>query len=85
MSIAQKYRMIAGGLGAACFLVILALLEQYLLAVWMLSLVLVIGHRLKREPVQRRVRPSLQVLGWLLVGIAIFAMVASWVAISAVR
>jgi Mn2+/Fe2+ NRAMP family transporter len=85
MSIAHKYWMIAGGIGATCFLVALALLGQYALAISTLSLFVVLGHSLMREPEQLRVRPALQVLGWVLVGLALFAVVASVIVISTER
>jgi hypothetical protein len=40
---------------------------------------------LRREPEQMKVRPAIQVLGWIFVGVAAIAIVAAVIAIAAGR
>ena len=40
---------------------------------------------LRREPEQREIRPAIRVLGWIFVGVAALAIVASVIAITAGR
>ena len=40
---------------------------------------------LRREPEQREIRPAIRVLGWMFVGVAAVAIVASVIAIASAR
>ena len=54
-------------------------------AIGVLFLPLGLWLSLRREPEQRQVRPTIKVLGWIFVGLAIVALVASVITIAAGR
>ena len=69
-------------LGLAALLIALAVFGGSYRAGGILLLPLGLWLSLKREPEQKQIRPAIRVLGWVFVGLAIVALVASLIAIT---
>ncbi|MCC6821810.1 MAG: hypothetical protein IT579_13845 [Verrucomicrobia subdivision 3 bacterium] len=70
---------------SAALLIGLAIFGGGYRSLGILFLPLGLWFSLRREPEQMHVRPVIQVLGWLFVGVAVVAVVASAIAIGANR
>ena len=73
------------GLGVAVLLAALVIFGGRYRAIGILFLPLGLWLSLRREPEQTQIRPGIKVLGWVFVGLAIVALIASVVAITAGR
>ena len=70
---------------AAALLLALAIFGGGYRSLGTLFLPIGLWFSLRREPEQREIRPAIRVLGWIFVGVAVVAIVASVIAITAGR
>jgi hypothetical protein len=70
---------------SAALLLALAMFGGSYRALGVLFLPVGLWFSLRHEPEQREVRPAIRVLGWIFIGVAAAAIVASVIAISAGR
>ncbi len=84
MTLSSKHWTLVSVVSAALLLA-LAIFGGSYRALGVLFLPLGLWFSLRREPEQAEIRPAIRVLGWIFIGVAAAAIVASVIAISAGR